>query len=241
MVLVVDDNAANRALAKAVLDDEDIPVVLAATGEEGIAAFSRTQPTCVLLDIRMPGMDGVTVCERIRALPHGDRVAIIFVTAQRDVDTFDRALRAGGDDFIMKPFRPSELLARIQTATRLRQMAAERDVLSVELKQQRDELLRLQLHKEQLSSFLVHDLKNPVNAIELHVQRILRPGATMAELERYAIIETLKATGGSTSRAAEMLGISTRTIQYRLHEYNAAPRSEIEAVRKAERDGSGKS
>ncbi len=67
------------------------------------------------------------------------------------------------------------------------------------------------------------------------------PGATMAELERYAIIETLKATGGSTSRAAEMLGISTRTIQYRLHEYNAAPRSEIEAVRKAERDGSGKS
>jgi DNA-binding NtrC family response regulator len=58
------------------------------------------------------------------------------------------------------------------------------------------------------------------------------PGATMAEVERYVILETLKATGGSTSRAAEMLGISTRTIQYRLHEYNAAPRSEVEAVRK---------
>ena len=67
------------------------------------------------------------------------------------------------------------------------------------------------------------------------------PGATMAELERYAIIETLKATSGSTSRAAEMLGISTRTIQYRLHEYNAAPRSEIAAVRKTERDDSDKS
>ena len=51
------------------------------------------------------------------------------------------------------------------------------------------------------------------------------PGATLAELERYAILETLEATGGSTSRAAEMLGISARTIQYRLHEYNAAPRS----------------
>jgi DNA-binding NtrC family response regulator len=67
------------------------------------------------------------------------------------------------------------------------------------------------------------------------------PGATMAELERYAILETLKATGGSTSRAAEMLGISTRTIQYRLHEYNAAPRSEVEVVRKTEQDGAGKS
>lgn len=78
VVFVVDDNAENRALAKAALEDEDIPVVVAATGEEGIAAFSRTQPTCILLDIRMPGMEGVTVCERIRALPHGDRVAIVF-------------------------------------------------------------------------------------------------------------------------------------------------------------------
>jgi DNA-binding NtrC family response regulator len=58
------------------------------------------------------------------------------------------------------------------------------------------------------------------------------PGATLAELERYAILETMKATGGSTSRAAEMLGISTRTVQYRLHEYNSAPRSNIDAIRK---------
>jgi DNA-binding NtrC family response regulator len=58
------------------------------------------------------------------------------------------------------------------------------------------------------------------------------PGATMAELERYAILETLAACGGSTSKAAEMLGISPRTIQYRLHEYNAAPRSDVEVVRK---------
>jgi two-component system response regulator HydG len=58
------------------------------------------------------------------------------------------------------------------------------------------------------------------------------PGATMADIERYAILETLKATGGSTSKAAETLGISVRTIQYRLHQYNAAPRSEIEVVRR---------
>jgi DNA-binding NtrC family response regulator len=66
------------------------------------------------------------------------------------------------------------------------------------------------------------------------------PGATMAELERYAIVETLKATGGSTSRAAEMLGLSSRTIQYRLHDYNAAPRSETAVVRKPDRDGTEK-
>ena len=177
-VLVVDDNAENRALAQAALDDDDVPVVLAATGEEAIAAFRRSPPDCILLDIRMPGLDGISVCERIRSLPGGDRVAIVFVTAQRDVETFDRALRAGGDDFITKPFRPSDLLVRIHTAMRLRRMVSERGVLSVELKQQRDELQRLQLHKEQLSAFLVHDLKNPVNNIELLVQRVLRnPGA----------------------------------------------------------------
>ena len=58
------------------------------------------------------------------------------------------------------------------------------------------------------------------------------PGTTLRDLERYAILETLRATGGSTSKAAELLGISVRTIQYRLHEYNDAPRSEIDVVRK---------
>ncbi len=60
------------------------------------------------------------------------------------------------------------------------------------------------------------------------------PGATLAEVEKYAILETLKSTGGSTSKAAEILGISVRTIQYRLHQYNEAPRSEVDVVRKTE-------
>jgi DNA-binding NtrC family response regulator len=61
------------------------------------------------------------------------------------------------------------------------------------------------------------------------------PGATMAEIERYAILETLRSTGGATSKAAEILGISARTIQYRLHQYNAAPHSDVEVVRKESR------
>jgi two-component system response regulator HydG len=60
------------------------------------------------------------------------------------------------------------------------------------------------------------------------------PGSTLAEIEKYAILETLKQTGGSTSKAAEILGISVRTIQYRLHDYNAAPRSSVAVVRKDE-------
>jgi len=59
------------------------------------------------------------------------------------------------------------------------------------------------------------------------------PGSTMDEIERYAILETLKAAGGSTSKAAAMLGISTRTVQYRLHQYQQAPRSDTAAVKKS--------
>jgi signal transduction histidine kinase len=205
-VLVVDDNAENRALAKATLEDEDIRVSLAANGEEAIAAFALAPAECVLLDIRMPGMDGITVCERIRALPEGEGVAIVFLTAQRDVDTFDRALRAGGDDFITKPFRPSDLLVRIQTALRLRRIVSEHGVLSVELKQQRDELQRLQLHKEQLSAFLVHDLKNPVNTIELLAQRVLRNPAA-DERSRDSAAKIQAETRGLTRMLTNLLDI----------------------------------
>jgi two-component system sensor histidine kinase/response regulator len=173
-ILVVDDNAENRALARATLEDEGHRVVLATGGEDGIAAFVREQPDCVLLDVRMPGVDGPTACERIRALPGGRDTPIVFVTAQRDVDTFDRTLRAGGDDFMTKPFRPIELVARVDAALKLRRLATERSELYAQVKQQRDHLVRLQLQKEQLVAFLVHDLQNPVNAIELHAELVLR-------------------------------------------------------------------
>jgi two-component system sensor histidine kinase/response regulator len=174
LVLVVDDNAENRALARATLEDDDYRVVLASNAEEGLASFQRERPDCVLMDIRMPGMDGITACQRLRELPGGRDVPVLFVTAQRDLETFDRAHDAGGDDFITKPFRETELLSRVATAVRLRRIAAERTELYELGRRQRDDLLRLQLQKEQLVAFLVHDLKNPVNAIDLHVQRILR-------------------------------------------------------------------
>lgn len=174
LVLVVDDVAENRALASATLEDEGYRVTFATNGEEAIEAVAKTQPDCVLMDIRMPKVDGIAAAEQIRDLPEGKDLAIIFVTAQRDVVTFDRALAAGGDDFITKPYRPDELLVRLQTALRLRRMAAERSELVRELKLQRDHLQRLELQKEQLVAFLVHDFKNPVNAIDLHAQTMAR-------------------------------------------------------------------
>ncbi len=173
-VLVVDDNEANRALARDTLEDEGYRVVLAAGGAEGIAAFEREHPDCILLDVRMPEIDGFAVCERIRALPRGPDTPVIFLTALRDIDTFDRALRAGGDDFLTKPVRPTELVVRVQTVLKLRRMRTELHEHYELLKRQRDDVMRLQLQKERLMAFVVHDLKNPVNSMDLHAQFLLR-------------------------------------------------------------------
>jgi signal transduction histidine kinase len=172
-VLIIDDNESNRILAQETLEDEGHTTILAASGREGIAAFEREAPDCVLLDVRMPDLDGFRVCEEIRKRPGGAEAPVIFFTALRDVDTFDRALSAGGDDFLTKPIRPTELVVRVHTALQLRQMRNTVRENYELFKQQRDALLRLQLEKERVMSFVVHDLKNPVNTVDLHAQTLL--------------------------------------------------------------------
>lgn len=173
-VLVVDDTAENCALAQATLEDEGHSVKIARSGSEGLRMFAERRPDCVLLDVRMPSMDGFEVCERMRRLEGGELVPIVFLTAMRDVDAFDRAQRAGADDFLIKPIRPAELAARIQTALKLGRMSAELRQQYDLIRKQRDDLMRLQLQKDRMAAFIVHDLKNPAGAIDLHAQLMLR-------------------------------------------------------------------
>lgn len=173
-VLVVDDNPDNRALAEAILLEEGYRVVLASGGEEGVALFERERPDCVLLDVRMPGVDGFTACKRMREIEGGGEIPIVFLTAQRDLDTFDTAQRIGADDFLTKPVHPAELALRVQAAVKLRRLGSELREHYTLLRRQRDALVRLQLQKEQLMAFVVHDLKNPVNSIGLQAQLLER-------------------------------------------------------------------
>ncbi len=176
-ILIVDDNEANRELARATLEDEGHEATLAVGGAEGLAAFQTEGADCILLDVRMPAMDGFEVCERIRALPEGRDVPILFLTALRDVEAFDRALRAGGDDFVTKPVRPTELVVRVSSALQLRRLRFELHDHYELLKKQRDDLMRVQLQKERLTAFIVHDLKSPVHSMDLLAQVLLEEGS----------------------------------------------------------------
>ncbi len=191
-ILVVDDNEANRDLARATLEDEGYEVLIATGGREGLALFERRRPDCILLDIRMPEMDGFTVCENIRAIEREGEsegaagTPIVFLTALRDVDTFDRAISAGGDDFLTKPVRPTELVVRVRTSLALRRLRTQLAEHYDLLRHQRDDLLRAQLQKERLSAFLVHDLKNPVNAMDLNAQMLLRNRSLDEDAKKFA-------------------------------------------------------
>lgn len=123
-VLVVDDNAANRLLAEAILGHAGYTVELAESGRAALAAFEAGPPSLVLLDVLMPGMDGFETLGRLRALPGGAATPVVIVTALTDLASVQRAIACGADDFISKPINRTELLIRVWSLISMRSQRA---------------------------------------------------------------------------------------------------------------------
>ena len=116
LVLVVDDDQDLAEMLGIVLTGAGIDVEMFHRGDEALDAFRETNPDLVLLDVMLPGIDGVEVCKLIRA---ESMVPIVMLTARGDTQDVVAGLEAGADDYIVKPFRhPSELVARIRTRLR---------------------------------------------------------------------------------------------------------------------------
>jgi len=120
-VMVVDDDQDLAEMLGIVLNGVGIEVDLVSRGDEVIDVFRNNPPDLVLLDIMLPGLDGIEVCKQIRK--HSMRVPIVMLTAKSDTHDIVKGLEAGADDYIVKPFKPSELVARIRT--RLRRVGGE--------------------------------------------------------------------------------------------------------------------
>jgi two-component system response regulator MtrA len=108
-VMVVDDDQDLAEMLGIVLD-------LVSRGDEAVEVFRNNPPDLVLLDIMLPGMDGIEVCKQIRK--QSVRVPIVMLTAKSDTHDIVKGLEAGADDYMVKPFKPSELVARIRTRLR---------------------------------------------------------------------------------------------------------------------------
>ena len=114
-ILVIDDEPDMLNLLERILTSEGYRVILAADGNYGLTLTRDDSPDLILLDIIMPGPDGFTVLESIRK--YSD-TPVIMVTAKRDAESMRKALALGADDYISKPFRPAELVARIHAKLR---------------------------------------------------------------------------------------------------------------------------
>jgi pilus assembly protein CpaE len=115
-VLVIDDDASVQRLLHATLAQEGYEVVVAADGAEGLRLATTEPPTLILLDATVRALDGYEVATRIRAEEGSARhTPIIMLTTDRDVQQKVRALRAGADDYLVKPFHPAELIARMKS------------------------------------------------------------------------------------------------------------------------------
>jgi len=117
-ILVVDDDAKIRAVVRRGLSYEGYRVVEATSGEEGLAKAREHLPDLVVLDVMLPGIDGLEVTRRLRAA--GDETAILMLTARDEISDRVMGLETGADDYLVKPFSFEELLARVHALLRRR-------------------------------------------------------------------------------------------------------------------------
>ncbi len=123
-VLVVEDEASIRELIAFSLAKEGFDVRGAATGEEALRAAREEPPALILLDLMLPGTDGLEVCRRLRADAATAAVPVIMVTAKGEESDVVRGLDAGADDYLPKPFSPRVLVARVKAVLRRRARSA---------------------------------------------------------------------------------------------------------------------
>ncbi|HZS83200.1 MAG TPA: phosphate regulon transcriptional regulator PhoB [Stellaceae bacterium] len=129
LVLIVEDEAALVTMLRYNLEKEGFAVCEAGDGEEALLQIAERKPDLVLLDWMLPLVSGIEVCRRIRRAPHSRSLPVIMLTARGEEGDRVRGLDSGADDYIVKPFSPSELIARLRAVMRRARPAAGEEVL----------------------------------------------------------------------------------------------------------------
>lgn len=187
-ILVVDDTEANLRVLGALLRAEGWSVTAATRGSQALELIARRLPDLVLLDVMMPEMDGFEVCRRLRAAPATRDLPVLFITALIDEENIVQGFAVGGQDYIAKPFRQAELIARVRTHLALRETARRAE-------RQAADLAQLNADKDRFFSIIAHDLRSPLAGM-LGLSAAMAanlPEFTPAEAEE-AMMEMAKAT-----------------------------------------------
>lgn len=173
-VLIVDDEPNGFDVIEAHLYREGYDLHYAASGLEALSLMDSLEPDVILLDVMMPQMDGIEVCQHLKSEPHWKHIPVIVVTALNSKEDLARSLDAGADDFLTKPVSGIELRARVRSMLRI--------------KQQYDALQATLQLREDLSKMIVHDLRNPVTTILLCGNLLLQSDLDSKNSKRLELI-----------------------------------------------------
>ena len=188
LVLIVDDMPENLQVLAGHLTEAGHEILAAASGPRAIALVRNRKPDLILLDIMMPGMDGLEVCRILKAEPESADIPVIFITARTETDDILRGFELGAVDYITKPFKPAELVARVRTHLELK---SARDLLftyNKQLERISKHLRRLNDDKNRFLGIVSHDIRgafgNVVSVSRLLVDEMSEPEDEAGQLLR---------------------------------------------------------
>lgn len=170
-LLIVDDTAENLDILTGLLGDYRLFVSLEGPG--ALALAETHLPDLILLDIMMPGMDGFEVCRRLKADEKTKDIPVIFITALNETESLEQAFALGGVDYVTKPFRPAELLARVRTHLQLFAMQSDLRATverEIAIRQRQERMLQRQARLAAMGEMLdavAHQWNQPLSVIAL--------------------------------------------------------------------------
>lgn len=154
LVLIVDDLPQNIEVLGNILSNRGVKIAVAMNGQQAINLAIKRKPDLILLDVAMPEMDGFEVCKKLKENSETKEIPIIFLTAKTETDDIVKGFELGAVDYITKPFKTSELLARVKTHLELKRS---RDLITKQISQ----LEKLIEDRDKFISVISHDLRGP--------------------------------------------------------------------------------
>ena len=200
-VLVVDDTIENLRLLSDILDHQGYDVRAVTSGSQALRAVEHDPPDLILLDITMPDMDGYEVCRRLKATDGAKDVPVIFLTALSDTADKVQAFDVGGVDYVTKPFRGEEILARVKTHVALRQS-------QVALGASYARLRELEQLRDDLVQMIVHDMRSPLAAMSIHLRLLTGPAAALSDKSQEDLHAAIRSAETLSRMTNDLLDVS---------------------------------